>query len=215
MIRTVLVEDRKDYARVLMDVFASHDRICLVKHFGNPLQFFSRMDDMEFDVVLLDVEMPNVNGIECIESIKRSRPESKIIMLTVHDDDFTITRAFKSGADGYLLKNSEIDVIANGIESVVKGQFPMSGVVAKFMIDVISDSIPRKPGISRLKQIISEREYQVLESLAEGNTYAKVADALGISPDTVKTHTHRIYEKLGVSNKTQAVALFLKDQAEH
>lgn len=210
-IKLVVVEDDRDYSRVLIETICDNEGIELIHHFRNPLKFLSSIESTKFDVVLLDIKLPNMCGIDCIVHIKKYNPLSKIIMLTVHDDVDYILRAIRNGANGYLLKDSGPNEIVSSIHSAIRGEFPMANVAVKCMIDTVNGMQIRTNPLSTLQEILTQREFEVLKSLSGGRKYADVAKELEISTDTVKSHTKRIYEKLGVNNKTQAVAHYLKE----
>lgn len=207
-IRVMLVEDDREYSKVLEEIISDFEHIQVIGHFRNPIQFLSRLEDYPFDVVLMDIELPNLSGIECLKTLK-NQVDCKVIMLTVYDDDDTVVEAFKSGADGYLLKDSRPEKIQSAIRDVLTGEFPMSSYIARHIISIASNN-HSSDSPSKLKSQLTDREWDVLKALSAGATYSMVAQELSISPDTVKTHAKHIYEKLNVTNKTQAVALYLK-----
>lgn len=157
------------------------------------------------DVILMDIEMPVMNGIAATAQISEKFPDIKIIMLTVFDDEDKIFKAIKSGASGYLLKDESVEKIVDGIDSVLNGGAPMSAAIASKTLKLLkqsSDIITEKPTDDFN---LSKREVEVLELLKEGFDYNQIADKLFISPFTVRKHIENIYKKLQVNNKMQAV----------
>ncbi len=157
------------------------------------------------DVILMDIEMPVMNGIAATAQISENFPDIKIIMLTVFDDEDKIFKAIKSGASGYLLKDESVEKIVDGIDSVLNGGAPMSAAIASKTLKLLkqsSDIITEKPTDDFN---LSKREVEVLELLKEGFDYNQIAEKLFISPFTVRKHIENIYKKLQVNNKMQAV----------
>lgn len=157
------------------------------------------------DVILMDIEMPVMNGIAATAQISEKFPDIKIIMLTVFDDEDKIFKAIKSGASGYLLKDESVEKIVDGIDSVLNGGAPMSAAIASKTLKLLKQSsniITEKPTEDFN---LSNREVEVLDLLKEGFDYNQIAEKLFISPFTVRKHIENIYKKLQVNNKMQAV----------
>ncbi|MEJ5261859.1 MAG: response regulator transcription factor [Ignavibacterium sp.] len=157
------------------------------------------------DVILMDIEMPVMDGIKATALIAEKSPEIKIIMLTVFDDEEKIFNAIKAGASGYLLKDEPIDRILENIEIVLFGGAPMSATIAAKTLQLLR----RSEKSSTTEEInnfnLSKREIEILELLKQGNDYNRAAEQLFISPFTVRKHIENIYRKLQVNNKMQAV----------
>ncbi|HXR49296.1 MAG TPA: response regulator transcription factor [Candidatus Limnocylindrales bacterium] len=158
------------------------------------------------DVVLMDINMSGMNGVECVRRLKGLVPELKIMMLTVYEDTDQIFRALSAGASGYMLKRSTPARLLEAIKELNEGGSPMSSSIARKVVASFQKSDP----ISEGKACLSPRERMVLESMAKGLTYKQTADQLGISIDTIRTHVRRIYEKLHVQSSTEAVAKYLR-----
>jgi|SRR5579871_682385 len=162
------------------------------------------------DVVLMDINMNGMNGIECVEKLKERSPEMQILMLTVYEDTEKIFRALAAGANGYLLKRSSPTKLLAAIREVHAGGSPMTSsiarkVVASFQKQKTSpDAAGDKPGQ------LSPREMAVLDGLARGWTYKQIGSELDISIDTIRTYIRRVYEKLHVQSRTEAVAKYLR-----
>jgi DNA-binding NarL/FixJ family response regulator len=158
------------------------------------------------DVVLMDINMTGMNGVECVRRLKGLVPELKIMMLTVYEDSDQIFQALSAGASGYMLKRSTPARLLEAIKELHEGGSPMSSSIARKVVA----SFQKSGQIREEKINLSPREQTVLESMAKGLTYKQTADHLEISIDTVRTHVRRIYEKLHVKSNTEAVAKYLR-----
>jgi len=157
------------------------------------------------DVVLMDIDMPKMNGIECIRKLKSIIPSLQIMMLTVFEDDEKIFQSLKAGASGYLLKKTPPAKLLEAIEEVFHGGSPMSGQIARKVIQAFQTQQENSPQTESL----SQREHEILSYLAKGHRYKEIADELFISIETVRTHIRNIYEKLHVRSRTEAVLKYL------
>jgi DNA-binding NarL/FixJ family response regulator len=158
------------------------------------------------DVVLMDIHMAGMNGIECTRRLKAALPRLLILMLTVYEDTEQIFKALSAGASGYMLKRLTPDKLLEAIRDVHSGGSPMSSSIARKVVASFQKNSPANEDKSHL----SPREQMVLESLAKGLTYKQTADQLGISIDTIRTYIRRVYEKLQVQSRTEAVAKYLR-----
>ena len=156
-------------------------------------------------VILMDIEMPVMDGIKATEKISKKYPEIKIIMLTVFDDDDKIFNAIKAGANGYLLKDESVDKIVDGINIVLEGGAPMSATIASKTLRLLRNSDLQRTKSEEDDFNLSKREIEILENLKLGLDYQQTAEKLFISPFTVRKHIENIYRKLQVNNKMQAV----------
>ncbi|MCC4212871.1 response regulator transcription factor [Leeuwenhoekiella parthenopeia] len=157
------------------------------------------------DLILMDIEMPVLNGIEATSQVKEQFPHIKVIMLTVFDDDIHVFKAIQAGADGYLLKETPPEALKSGIEETLAGGAAMNPTIAMRTLKLL-----RNPdAVSHLEQqeqiALSQREIEVLEQLAKGLSYTKISENLVVSPSTVRKHIENIYKKLQVHNKLEAV----------
>ncbi len=158
------------------------------------------------DVILEDIELPGMSGIEAIPFYKKQFPEAAVIMLTIFDDDDRVFEAIKAGADGYLLKRSSGDEIIKAIKDVIKGGAPISPAIAKKMMSMLSGGNP-----SLKESPLTKREHTILKFLVEGYTIDMISAELHISPFTVDTHTKNIYRKLHVHNRSSVVAKAIRE----
>ncbi len=168
-------------------------------------------------VVLMDIEMPVMNGIEAVHIGKQLYPEIKILMLTVFDDDDKIFEAIKSGADGYLLKDEKLPVIIECIQQLVDiGGAPMSPRIARKALDLLMHASlqqKQKEAVSKTETyLLSDRETEVLHLLVDGYNYRTIAEKLFLSTHNVRKHIANIYEKLHVTSKAQAIKIANNDK---
>jgi len=157
------------------------------------------------DVVLMDINMAGMNGIECVRKLKALCPAIQIVMFTVYEDTEKIFKALAAGATGYLLKRLPPAKLLQAIQEVHEGGSPMSSSIARQVVA----SFQMAPANSKQHPQLSPREEEVLNLLAKGLTYKHIADELKISLDTVRTYLRRVYEKLHVQSRTEAVAKYL------
>ncbi len=158
------------------------------------------------NVVLMDINLPGMNGVECVRRLKQFVPQTQVIMLTVYEDTENIFNALAAGASGYLLKRTPRAELLAAIRDVCQGGSPMTTHIARKVVQSF-----QKAGASpQPAENLSEREQQVLDCLAQGFLYKEIAEKLGISYETVHTYIRRIYEKLQVRTRTEAVAKFLR-----
>jgi len=158
------------------------------------------------DVVLMDIHLTGMSGIECAERLKTMMPEIQVMMLTVYEDTDQIFKALAAGASGYMLKRSTPAKLLEAIKELNEGGSPMSSSIARKVVASFQNS-----GQGRDEKMnLSPREQMVLESMAKGLTYKQAADQFGISIGTIRTYVRRIYEKLHVQSRTEAVAEYLR-----
>lgn len=157
------------------------------------------------DIVLMDINLPGISGIECVRTLKSKLPDVQFLMLTVYEDNNKIFQALQAGASGYLLKMSQPDELLKAIREVFNGGAPMSPQIARKVVHSFHSAGSQQADIP-----LSEREEEILYSLSSGKTYKEIAVELRISVDTVHNHLKRIYSKLHVRSRTEAVVKYLK-----
>ncbi len=155
------------------------------------------------DLVLLDVDMPRLNGLEALSQIKAQLPETRVVMLTVSQDDKDLLQAVQSGAQGYLLKDLSADEFLDMLYGLERGEAAISRKTAARLIDGLGARAHRPPAPA---ERLTEREIEVLKAVAEGQPNTAIAQRLSISENTVKYHLKKIFQKLGAQNRTEAVA---------
>ena len=209
-IRVWLVEDNEVFRRNVQRVINGLDGMTCDGSFDSAESTFAALQTNPApDVILLDVQLPGVDGIAALSKFLEAVPEIRVIILTVFDDADKIFRAVCAGASGYVLKASGTDKLGESIRQVMGGGAPMTPEVAKKVLDAFanSDLLPGAKGDYGL----TAREQEILRLLAEGLLKKEIADALSISVNTVSTHLRRVYDKLHVNTNTGAVAKALRE----
>lgn len=158
------------------------------------------------DVVLMDINLPRMSGIECVVRLKARLPELLVLMLTVYEDGDSIFRALKAGASGYLIKRVASDKLLEAIDDVCTGGAPMSCHIARKVVQFFHHAGPS----DEVSENLSPRETEILELLVAGCFFKEIAGQLGISNETVRTHVNHIYRKLHVRSRTEAVVKYLR-----
>jgi DNA-binding NarL/FixJ family response regulator len=207
MIRVALVEDDDKIRNNLIDLLEGSDGFRCVGAYPNAEDALEDIPTKAPDIVLMDINLPGIDGIECTKQLKMKIPGLLIIMLTVYEDANKIFNSLQAGAVGYLLKLTQPAEIISALTDVTKGGSPMSAQIARKVVQSFHIE-PR--GEKNDKVTLSPREEQILELLSKGYLYKEIASELLISPDTVHNHLRKIYEKLQVHSRTEAVVKYLK-----
>ncbi|MGB0850245.1 MAG: LuxR C-terminal-related transcriptional regulator [Bacteroidia bacterium] len=206
-----MAEDNAFLARDLIESVNADDRFKLKHVSSNGEEVLQNLElDSMVDLILMDIEMPKLNGIEATRKLKSLYPQIKVIMLTVFDDDQNIFDAIRAGANGYMLKDEPFDKIADGMFEVLNGGAPMTGSIALKTLKLLQSAEVEMSSIEDYK--LSKREVDVLEQLCQGLTYQEIAQNLNISAGTVRKHIENIYSKLNVHSKLEAVQLAQKQR---
>lgn len=202
-IRVAVVEDDPEIRQLLKIVIdgAQGFTCCMLCESGE--EALSYIPHASADVVLMDLQLPGINGIQCTLKLKDNLPGLNVLVLTVQQEEEALFDSLCAGANGYLLKETPPDQILKAIEEVYKGGAPMSASIARRVVNSF-----RKP---KKSSMLSEREVEVLKLLCEGENYKSIADVLFVSSNTVKSHIKNIYKKLHVHNRAEAVAKAFKD----
>lgn len=216
MIRLGIVDDREHVLETIKARLSYTNEIETVLCADNGFDFLETVKKLNFnvrpDVILMDIDMPALNGIDTVNKATALYPDMKFIMLTVFDDEDKIFDAIKAGAHGYLLKDEKIDEIIEYIKLVYENKGAvMSPAIARKALDML---VNKKEGKSKLKvkdeSNLTARELDVLKALVDGYDHKSIAVKLSLSPATVRTHMANIYKKMQVTSKSQAVGLALK-----
>ena len=204
MIRIALAEDNSFLAQSLMAKLGLFDEFKVKFHAFDGAELISKLEqDSNVDVILMDIQMPIMNGIEATREISRIYPQIKIIMLTILDEDQTVYEAIQAGAAGYLVKESGPQEIFDGIKHTLNGGAALSPGIALKAMKMVRN--PESVNIESAHFDLSERELQVLQQITKGLNYKQIAANLIISPNTVRRHQENLYRKMGVANKAEAV----------
>jgi DNA-binding NarL/FixJ family response regulator len=199
-VRIVLVEDDPLLLDGMKNLLNNSGKVEVVAAFLSAEDFIVTVDRIVPQVVLMDIGLPGMNGIRCIEELKPRHPSMEFLMWTTFEDDEKIFDALRSGASGYLLKNSPVEVIAAGIEDVLNGGSPMSSSIARRVID----SFRPEKNIAE-EYNLTAREREILGLLGKGYRYKEIAAQLSISVETVRKHIRNMYVKLQVQSRTDAL----------
>lgn len=204
-VRVVIVDDDAGTREVVCAAVTSTGEFSVVAQFTDAESAIASLGDgPRPNIVLMDINMPGLNGPEAVAVLKRRLPLTQFVMLTVYDDSDNIFRALASGASGYLLKRSTPDELLAALRDVCGGGSPMSSHIARKVVQ----SFRSGGAVVEPTSDLSEREAQVLDFLAQGYLYKEIASALDLSVSTVNTYVRRIYEKLHVHSRSQAVAVY-------
>lgn len=205
-IRVALVEDNGGLRNSLERIFASTDGMVLVGEFGDGESAVAGLSGVSPDVVLVDINLPGISGIDVIRECKAAMPGVQFLVLTVYDDPARIFQALAAGANGYLLKRVAPTELLDAIRELHAGGSPMSGSVARKVVQ----SFHRMGESKKETENLSPRETEILQLLAEGYLYKEIAEKCSIGIETVRTYIRRIYDKLHVRTRTEAVIKHLK-----
>lgn len=208
MIKILIYEDSSQLREGLTMLLNGSDGFEVVGAYRNCNQVEDEVLAWKPDVILMDIDMPGTNGIEGLKRIREIDNDVKIVMLTVFDDNKNVFEAIKSGANGYLLKKTPPSKLIEYIQDAYSGGAPMTSSIAAQVLQMFSN-VQRSSGE---QYNLSDREKQVLQLLVSGYSYKMIAAEMFISIDTVRSHIKKIYEKLHVNSKSEAVAKAFKDQ---
>lgn len=200
MIAVAIVEDIKEIREGLQLLIDSSTEFLCKEAYASAEDAVKALPQSQPDVVLMDVNLPGMNGIDCIRQLKQQCPGTQFIMSTVYEDDDTIFESLKAGATGYLLKKTEPVKILEAIKEVHAGGSPMSSQIARKVIA----SFQVKKGIEEAA-VLTSKEKEILKALSKGLRYKEIAFEMQISIETVRSHVRHIYEKLQVQSRTEAL----------
>ena len=205
-IRVALVEDNDDLRMSMKSLLKRSARLRVVADYSDAESALADLVPHKPDVVLMDVKLPRMDGVECARLLKSLLPTVLIIMLTIHDDNDSLFNSILAGADGFLLKDTVPSRLVEAIEEVCQGGSPMTPQIARRIVQRFRKTGSEPANVENL----TPREREVLEQLALGNRYKEISDNLGISLDGIRFHIRGVYNKLHVHSRTEAVLKFLK-----
>ena len=195
-----IVEDQDDMRESLVEWLANAPGLRCVGAHANAQAALRNIPAENPDVVLMDINLPGMNGIQCVSRLKERMPKTQVLMLTTYDESDLIFDSLRAGANGYLLKNMPREELVQAVEQVHAGGAPMSLQIARRVISFFHQN---KKAAAELEQLTA-REQDILRLLAKGYLYKEIADQLAISMSTVRTHVSSVYEKLHVHSRTEA-----------
>jgi len=202
-----IIEDDLPVRTVYAGWLSQADGFRLVSQYGNGLEAVAGLPDEKPDVVLVDINVPGLNGVECVRQLHTRMPDTQFVMITVYEDPDRIFNALEAGATGYLLKQTSCEEMLAALREVNRGGSPMSSGIARKVVQRFQRPAPPDVPDSDL-QLLSSREQEVLDFVARGYLYKEIAEALGLSDHTVDTYLRRVYEKLHVNSRAQATARY-------
>jgi DNA-binding NarL/FixJ family response regulator len=207
-IRVLLYDDNEALRASMEALLSEKPEFELLATMPNAETVITDIREFKPDVVLMDIDMPVVNGVEAVRNIRKVNEQLPVIMLTIFDDNENIFNAVCAGATGYILKRFATEEICDAIRNVMTGGAPMTGSVARKVLQMV----PKAKNVEQEKSNLSDRETQILQFLVNGYSYKMIAGELKVSLDTVRFHIKKIYDKLHVHSATEAVSKAIKNR---
>jgi DNA-binding NarL/FixJ family response regulator len=204
-IKVSIVEDDRRVRESLAILISGGENLQCVSTHGTAEEALADLPQFSPDVVLMDINLPAMSGIECVRKLKALLPKLQILMLTMYDDDEKVFQSLVAGASGYLVKRTSPAELLKAIGEVYGGASPMSGKIARTVVEYFQ----KLQNVTSQQEYLSKREEEILGLLVKGYRYKEIADALSISFETVRSHLKNIYEKLHVHSRTEAVVKYL------
>ncbi len=201
--KIVIVEDQSDLRESYSLIINGTNLYEVIGLYSTAEEAISKMQKRTPDIILMDIQLPGMNGIEATKIIKERNHLVEIIMLTVHDDDEFVFESLKAGASGYIIKGTSYLEMIEALDEMVNGGAPMSNRIARMVINNFH---------ANLNSPLTKRERQILQLMSKGWTYSQIAEELAISKETSKTHIRNIYVKLEVNSKSEAIAKATKER---
>ena len=200
MISIAIIEDDKITRETLESIIGTTEGFDCAGTFADAETGLEFLTDNPADIVLMDIHLPGMDGIECVRQLKSVHPEMQFIMCTIFQDDDSVFNALKAGATGYLLKNDDPGKIVDAIRELHAGGSPMTPQIARRVLESF-----KRPAVNEDIHLLTNRETEMLGLLAKGFRYKEIAEKLFISTATVRTHIYNIYQKLHVQSRTDAI----------
>ena len=200
-ISLAIVEDLDEVREGLKQFISLNPEFKVLDTFKTAEEALYDLPRLKPDIVIMDINLPGINGIDCIKEVKNKIPKTQFMMFTVYENDEKVFEALKAGASGYLLKNTGLVQMIEALHELHYGGSPMSANIARKLVTVFREQGKNETPLETL----SNRENEILQLLSKGLLYKEIADQLSISTSTVRQHIHNIYEKLHVQNRTEAL----------
>ena len=199
MIRIIIVEDLQEIRDGLLQLLKQQDDFSVLSAFADGTDSMPGIIEAQPDIVIMDINMPGISGIECIRQIKDLCPDTQFMIFTIYENDDKIVDALAAGASGYLLKKTSPEKMVEAIKDLHHGGSPMSSQIARKVIGYFKETKPED------HNQLTKKENEILLLLSKGFLYKEIAGKLSITMGTVTQHIHHIYEKLHVANRTEAI----------
>lgn len=218
--KIVIIDDHQLFREGVKRILDFERSFNVVAEGDDGTEAISLVEEHHPDVVIMDINMPNVNGVEATRQLIEKHPESKVIILSIHDDENYVTHALKTGASGYLLKEMDADALVEAVKVVAEGGSYLHPKVTHNLVNEYrrlatvstgGGSSYAQPELRRPLHLLTRRECEVLQLLADGKSNRGIGEALYISEKTVKNHVSNILQKMNVNDRTQAVVVAIKN----
>jgi DNA-binding NarL/FixJ family response regulator len=200
-ITLAIVEDLDEVREGLKQFISLNSEFIVLDTFRTAEEALYELPRLNPNIVIMDISLPGMSGIECIRQVKKKTPHTQFMMFTVYENDEKVFEALKAGAVGYLLKNTGLLQLTEALKELYNGGSPMSANIARKLVTVFKEEYMDAEPVTAL----SKRENEILHLLSKGLLYKEIAEQLTISVGTVRQHIHKIYEKLHVQNRTEAI----------
>lgn len=202
-VRVLLADDHPLYRRGLQQLLDSHNSTCIVGEVENGADAVSQAQALQPDVIVMDLNMPVLDGVEATRQVVAASPHIGILVLTMHEDDDSVFAAMRAGARGYLLKGADAEEITRAVLAVAGGEAIFGASVARRVLEWFA--APRAVAVAGVFPELTEREHEVLDLIAAGRSNPAIATALLLSPKTIRNHVSNIFTKLQVADRAEAI----------
>jgi two-component system, NarL family, response regulator DegU len=210
-IQIAVVDDHSLFRKGMISILQQVPDFEVVVEAVNGQEFLDKLPAQQVDVVLMDLQMPVLDGIKTTEIVRAKHPDTKVLILSMHDEDQFVLHLMEIGANGYLLKDTDPEEVEKAIRKVYETDIYFSDFVSKIMLRKMNRKTQQENKIFNYKTDLSERELQVLKHICEGLTTAEIGDIVSLSPRTVEGHRLRMMEKLGLKNTAGLVAFAIRN----
>jgi len=201
--KVLLVDDHALFRKGMASLLSELTELEIIGEASNGKEGVLKAKEIKPDIIIMDVEMPEMTGVEAVRHIKEALPECKVVMLTISDDDDNLFKSIKNGAQGYLLKSMDPDDLIKEIKGLLKGEAALSKTIASKILREFNNISKKQKEVDHQKFNLTEREAEVLRQVAQGITNKEIAAKLAITENTVKNHLCNIMEKLHLENRVQ------------
>jgi DNA-binding NarL/FixJ family response regulator len=202
MISVAFVEDLEEISQSIATLIQSDSRLDLIGKYKNAESALAEIEALQPEVVIMDINLPGMNGIEAIRQLKPLCPKTQFMIFTIYENDDKVFEGLKAGASGYILKKTDPNKIKEAIIELSNGGSPMSGHIARKLVSLF---YTKETQANKAAEVLSKREKEILDLISKGFLYKEIADKIGISFGTVRQHLNNVYTKLHVHNKTEAI----------